>query len=131
MAITITWHDESRHILYVNLVGQWDWDEFQEALHDLYGRTNAVPDRVDYIANLLSSGPLPKGTIQWTRQALFQHPDNWGVTAIVHNSTFVELLAGTFSRIYPQYGPRFLLARSLEEAEAIIERERSMHPILA
>ncbi len=130
MPIIVTWHDEPNHILRLDLVDRWTWEDFQPAVQEAYALTNAVPDRVDYIANLLSSGPLPKGTIQWTRQALFHHPANWGVTAIVQNSTFVELIANTFARIYPQYGPRFPVVRSMEEAETVIERERTKNPIL-
>lgn len=124
MSAFISWYDEANRIVMLKFTEQWTWSDLRNALRDAHSLTRPYADRTDYFLDLRDSSLLPNGAIQQVRNIASEIPPNWGVSVVLHNSLFVQVMIQAIRRLYPELAPRFPLAETIEEGLALIEESR-------
>jgi hypothetical protein len=118
MSIHVNWYDRSQTIIHIELVDAWDWTDYHQVILDCVDMLHSVPHQVNFIGDIRQSDPLPGGALQEVRRSLPRLPHNWGITAVVPHTLFLQTVLLTFQRIYPNYAHRFFLSHTIEEALA-------------
>ena len=129
MGIEVNWDNEAKTIIRYIYDGRWTWEELDLARDAAAKLEAAVDYRVNVIVDVQNSKLLPNGTISRARQVASTNArlptrmkaswSSWELAPSCAPSmmSFRKSIQILFSR------RGFFLARSLEEAHAIIERE--------
>ncbi len=128
MPITVVWDDEAHSIVRYVLEGKWEWNEFRPFIDQAAAMTRTVDHRVDTVADLRRSAPLPmKNAFPTLKHLAIMTPDNalQGIFVVIGGGVFVRSLGATFKRIYPHIGAATYFVETLEEAHALIARDRA------
>jgi hypothetical protein len=126
MPIHVDWADaNTRQAVVYTFEGSWDWAAFNRAVQTAYGLILAGgPDRVDVIADIRASSPLPPGTIQQVKKAVESAPAHFGQVIIVGATIYVRLLADVLGRIYPQLARQIQFAADMPAALELVAAGR-------
>jgi hypothetical protein len=124
MSALISWYDEANRIVMLKFSEQWTWTDLRDALREAHSLTHPNADRTDYFLDLRDSSLLPNGAIQQVRNIASEIPPNWGVSVVVHNSLFIQVMIQAIRRLHPELAARFQLAETIEEGLALIEESR-------
>ncbi len=128
MGIEVRWDNEAKTIIRYIYDGRWTWEELDGARDAAAKLEESVSDRINVIVDVQNSKLLPNGTISRARQvattAPASHPKE-GITVIVGAGAFVRSIYDVMHKVYPEIIQRrgLFLAKSLDEAHSIIERE--------
>jgi hypothetical protein len=128
MPVSVIWDDEEHSIVRYILEGQWQWHEFHPLIDEAAAMTRTVSHRVDTVADLGRSGPLPvRNAFPTLKHLAAMTPPNAmeGLFVVIGGSTFVQALGATFKRIYPQMGAPVYFVNTLEEARILIATHRA------
>ncbi|MFC1959902.1 hypothetical protein ACFLYO_04260 [Chloroflexota bacterium] len=127
MPISVIWDDEEHTILRYLLEGTWQWSEFRPVIAEADGLSRTVDHRVDIIADLTTSAPLPVRNAFPTLKYMAElSSDNvlQGVFVVVGGGGFVRALGKTFAQVYAGVGARIAFSDTLDEAYALIQTDR-------
>jgi len=125
MPITVAWDNEAHTAIYTNFDGKWAWDDYYPITQEMTRMMDGVDHSVDIIAHLQSAHFPGRAITQLgPASAYLRHPRT-GQVVVVGAHTFVRMLVDTFSRIYSDRARKFFFASSLEEARALLVRQRS------
>lgn len=127
MPISIVWDDEAHTIMRHVVVGQWTWQDYKAIIVQSQAKLVNVDHRVDVIADLRHSGPLPtQNPFPVLRYIAAQPPtDPDNIFIVVGGGSFVQTLGRTFKKAYQGQGTRFVFTGTLAEAHAIIQEDRA------
>lgn len=131
MGIHITWYDTSQTIVHYKIEGEWTWDDLYREGEKATAMCAAKPYRVDFIVDLLHSGPFPPRIIAQVRHLADRQLDNAGLTVIISQHRFAHTLYQVGVNIYGGIGDVFRMAYTPQEALRIIQQdrdERRAHP---
>jgi len=124
MPISFKWDSEKKEIVRIEIVGDWTWQEYNDAVIQLIEMSNSVDHRVDFIADMRKSGRVPAGeySSQHLKRGSELRPENYGITVNVGADilTKVTFTSGDTPRL-----PR-LYVNTIEEAYDIIKKERTL-----
>ena len=128
MGVMSTWDNEVKTIIRVDFEGEWTWDEFESAQHELKERLDSVDHKADIIV-VLGTGTVPQGALAKFSTIVttpaFAHP-NAGLLAIVGANDFTKTLADIFAKLHQREAKKVTLVCTIEEAyEALIEHWRA------
>lgn len=120
MTVHVGWDEAIDNALRYDFVGQWTWDEFQQAYDVACGLFDEVDGQVNVIVNLLPSVALPRGILEVVRRVADDAPPNHGLTVYVGEREVLQAFARAFERIYPVSASRYPLdfCATLDEARA-------------
>ena len=99
MSALISWYDEANRIVMLKFSEQWTWTDLRDALRDAHDLTRTCIERADCVLDLRESSLLPNGAIQEVRTIANEVPPNWGVSVILQNSLFVQVLVQAVKRV--------------------------------
>jgi len=127
MQIAVFWDDPQQTIIRSESSGQWTWDEYHAAVEQVVALANSTNQRVDLIINSLPGAAAPSGSsIPHYQRAQRIMPDNVRLNIIVNTNTFGRMIINTFTRLNAgKGGLKVVAAGSLEEAHAVIARDRA------
>jgi hypothetical protein len=124
MPVRVIWDNEEKNIVRYVFEGKWTLDELYAVMKEEDQMMAAVTHRVDVIVDFQDSGAIPDRLLanfpKIFESSSASHP-NVGMTVIIGAAGFAEMLANIFSKVFT----RMLTAQTLEEARAIIARERA------
>jgi hypothetical protein len=124
MPARVIWDNEEKNIVRYVFEGKWTLDELYAVMKEEDQMMAAVTHRVDVIVDFQDSGAIPDRLLanfpKIFESSSASHP-NVGMTVIIGAAGFAEMLANIFSKVFT----RMLTAQTLEEARAIIARERA------
>ncbi len=126
MPIALKWANDEKNIILSQSSGVWTWDEFHQSIRDMIVMMRDVAHRVDVINMRTADARMPKGdAIGQIRKLISNMPENHGVTVNVTMSAFGRALAGVMVKLYKSLATKMFFAATVEEAQAIIARERA------
>lgn len=123
MPISVIWDDEQKMTIRLDYAAPvLSWAEYDSAVDASYQLARSVLHEVCIIHNP-GSVDMPKGSaFPHLRRAMRQQPDNVRRTISVVTNSFVRALMPIVLR---QMGnPDVIFARSLDEARAVVQRDR-------
>lgn len=127
MTVTVMWDNELEDVIRYQFIGRWTWQEFllgfeQEVrmVQSLHGR------RYDVIGDTMESAVLPGGSgLTHIYSVYRRYPQNWGITMIVTQSSFVRAMYKVGERLHPDTKNAFIIVPTLEEARTTIRGRRA------
>lgn len=127
MPVHAQWDTEEKFAVRYDFIGQWDWEEFNNAVLHTYSLMESRLDVViDTIANFETTRWLPSGSIQQVKRSLEDAPSNSGNIYIAQGNMFINTMARTFNKLYKDMRGRVFVVNTLEEArEAVAERHQT------
>ncbi|MEP6984181.1 MAG: hypothetical protein ABI970_01185 [Chloroflexota bacterium] len=100
MGITVIWDNPEQTILRYVYNGQWNLDNFYQALQESRDMMDKVDHRVGLIIDVQNSKLVPNGVLSHGKNvALRKHP-NQGKSIIVGASGFVRTLFDVYKKVY-------------------------------
>ena len=113
MGITVTWDNEDRTILRLDINRQWNWDEYDDAIDMAYFMITEIGHKVDLITDLSRDTAVPGDeAVRHFQRAFRLRPANVGQTITSGGNSFSRKVFSSFQRT--------LAAASLIEARAIL-----------
>ncbi len=127
MPISVIWDDDAQSIIRYIFVGQWQWSEFRPIIDQAVTMAKSVDHRVDTIADLRESGPLPRqNPFPTLKHMAVTTPPNseQGTFQIIGGGSFVQSLGNAVKRVYKDGAPTYFV-ETLEEAYTFIAESRA------
>jgi hypothetical protein len=124
MPIQVQWDNEDKTILRYQYEGAWTWDDLYTALAQGYEWIDTVDHTVDIIIDLRQSSIIPSSALTHARNLDKHRHPRIGLTIAVGANRFIQLLADTFKRLVPSVASQYTLLATLDEARALIARNR-------
>ena len=130
MSIPVTWADENRTLLRLDMSPGWTWAEFAESLSYAFAIAREHDRRIDLVwvvtaldtptPRVLPPGnPLPMlGGLAKTM------PLNIGLMIFVNASTMAKAFGGILARTQPQVAARLRFVDTIAQAQSEIEQAR-------
>ncbi|GEM_PF-1632785 len=127
MPVTVKWYDPEHTITYYQFEGKWTLAELDVVIKEV--QSWGYIAYLDIIVNMQASRGIPADMLSQLRSLQIPMSDlEWTVAVIVTSDSFAVRLVRAFASIFPQYGKRFVLARSDEDALDIIRNIRKKLP---
>lgn len=127
MPVSVIWDDDEQSIIRYLFVGQWEWRDFRPIIDEAVAMSRSVDHRVDTIADLRESAPLPmQNPFPTLKHLATTTPPNSakGSLQIIGGGSFVQSLGAAVRRVYKEGAPVYFV-NTLEQAYANIEQSRS------
>ena len=124
MPLHINWDNDEHTAIRYDYEGKWSWDELYEVTKKASDMFKSVSHKVNVIHNLANSHSLPSGALSHAHRFSAQNPENWGISVVVGTSSFVSSLIQVFRKVYRQFGERYFIAPTLEQARQLLADHR-------
>ncbi len=128
MAITMSWANDQRTVIYYAVEGRWSWNELYAVINHAHALMDGVNHRVDSIIDLRKSLGVPGGPMWHGRRLASNRHPNTGRMVFVGAPPFLSTLFDTMRRIYPEAVARVMFAETPEEAQALLEPAPAVVP---
>lgn len=130
MTISVTWYNVERTILLQTIADHWTLDDY----YALSSQTNTLLSSIDYpvdlIADLGGVRTVPTNIVSALRRSEVKHHPNLGLVVVTGlNNTFVYAMYNVFIKLTPSLANKFQLARTLDEAAALIQTHRAEYTL--
>ena len=113
MTIMVSWDNEEKTAIRLDFSGQWNWEEYDDAIDTAYFMIAEIGHKVDIITNLARDSAVPGDeSLRHFQRALRQMPTNVDLTITSGGNSFSRMVFSSFQRT--------LVAGSLAEARAIL-----------
>ena len=120
MPIRVGWGNLAETRLFVQMIGVWTWDEYQNAVREIQRALDQKQDKFAVIYNFADSQRVPDHPLQHlTKLVRNWNPDDAEVLVIgvpLLLRTVIEIL----TRMYPQKMTHLHILETMEEAEALL-----------
>src|SRR5262249_26247560 len=121
----VFWDNEDKTIIRSEGEGSWTWEEFHQALQEIVEMVKTVDHRVDLVHNHKPDSRRPQGSgMPHFQRAIRIMPPNVELNIFVNTNAFGRAIVSIFTRVYSTQGSRFVMVGSLEEAYALIQKDR-------
>lgn len=126
MSVRYGWFDEARTIIRYDFAAGWQWAELEDAITNVDRMIREVDYPVYTIVDMSQISRIPPDILSSIHWGTFNAAPNWRFGIFVGANALLKALLNTFSRLYPRFRERYLVADSIEEAVALIaERQRT------
>lgn len=126
MAVTIHWLDDDQHILVMEFIENWTWEELYKTAEKAIEAYESVPHRVDVIYDFRRVSKMP-GNILSNAGKITRHlHPNIGIQYVLMTSVVNQAIFDVFNRLYilSTHQHIFLSGNSFEEAVERLTAER-------
>jgi hypothetical protein len=124
MTVRYEWFDEAHTIILYDFEAGWQGDELTEAITSVDRMIRDVDYPVYTLVDTSQVNRIPPGILSSIHWGTFNAAPNWRFGVFVGAKAFLRALISTFSRLYPRFRERYVLADSLEEAVALIQERQ-------
>jgi hypothetical protein len=124
MPVESGWSNDTKTIMHIRFLGEWNWDEFYPAQKEAHDLVMQIEHNY-FVALDFTDNPqrLPPSIISHFRKAAENAPAHRKGVVIVSNRLFlVRALVNTGTRVL-KMNYRLSMAATFEEAEAIVAKE--------
>lgn len=123
MAVTVTWADEARTIIHINIANPWTWHELLNAAHETRGMIATIGHEVAVIYDYTDTATIPPGDpiLQVPKLAAARHPQETLTVAVDVDTALGQAAVNVYSNVYHHVQ----LVATLDEARALIAAKRA------
>jgi len=100
MGITVVWDNPEQTIVRYIYNGQWNLDNFYQALQESREMMDKVDHRVGLIIDVQNSKLVPNGVLSHGKNVALRKHSNQGLSVIVGASGFVRTLFDVYKKVY-------------------------------
>ncbi len=125
MPIHVEWDDTEQTIIRYTFSSPWTWNEYRAAIDAAWDLARTVDHPTDTITDMSGSRLWPDGLFTNIRKSVVEIPDTTQTVVLIGGGLFVEMALGVLRRVYTAQKTKFLTAKSLDEARALIRARRS------
>jgi hypothetical protein len=123
MPVDVRWHDPEHTILYYRFSGKWTFADLAVALQET--QTFERQPYVDIILNFQASQGIPMQQLHKLHMLRpVMEAAAWRVAVMVTSDGLIARMFRAFAAAVPQFGKRFVVAHSDEEALKLIAEVR-------
>jgi len=120
VSITYNWADESKTILHSYFEGQWDWNNFHNAVISACQMISRSRHNVYVVIDALNCNGMPQSTpFPHFKQAIGQLPKNTNIVIIITRKKFVKMSVAIAIKFF-QMEDLFYIVPSIKEARTIL-----------
>lgn len=126
MTISINWDKEQPDIILVEVIGQWQWQEYQQHVQVLSNMIASVSYRVDIICDLTQSSSITQEQMasRQVKRGRDTMPHNHGISVVINPDLKMRVALSMGSALSAKKEQPIQYAYSLEEAYHIIKTQR-------
>lgn len=124
MGVIVNWTDDEKKIIRYEFPGQWTWDDLYNAMSQVNEMMASVPYNVYVVISLEHSKGIPPGALTHLRIGTLKGAPNWGGGVFIGMSSLLTALLNTFTTLNKKLGERYAIAKTDDEAMAIINKWR-------
>lgn len=126
MTISINWDKEQPDIILVEVIGQWQWQEYQQHVQVLSNMIASVSHRVDIICDLTQSSSITQEQVasRQVKRGRDTMPHNHGISVVINPDLKMRVALSMGSALSAKKEQPIQYAYSLEEAYHIIKTQR-------
>jgi hypothetical protein len=128
MPVSLEWFNADKTILLETFTGHWTLQDFCSLADQAADTLATVEHTVHLIVDLSNSAALAAPLTSGMRYALRKLPPNQGIIVFVGVDTFVQVAIGIMSKLSPRMVDILYIARTLQQAEAIITQLDAENP---
>ncbi len=125
MGITVVWDNPEQTVLRYIYSGQWNLDNFYQALQESREMMDKVHCRVGVIIDVQNSKLVPNGVLSHGKNVSVRKHPNQGKSIIVGASGLVRTLFDVYKKVYRTSfdDSAYAFAATLEEARKALLQE--------
>lgn len=124
MGVTVGWTNDEKKIIRYEFPAQWTWDELYGAMNQVNAMMASVPYNVYVVISFEQSKGIPPGALSHLRIGTLKGAPNWGGGVFIGMSSLLTALLNTFTSLNKKLGERYAIAKTDDEAMAIINKWR-------
>jgi hypothetical protein len=124
MPVTVFWEDPEKTVVRYDFQGSWTWDELYAVYYEAIGMEKSVTHRVDVILDMSTSSRIPGNAILHVKNLAEKQPSNMGISVFVTRNPFIVSMYNMAVRVYGKVAFYFRIAKTLDEAHAMIATAR-------
>jgi len=127
MSIEVVWGNLDKTYVYIKVVGDWSWKDYQRSIQSANELIQSVTHDVCIITHLTDeqAQKLPAGAFSQWRRSLKYTPENLQLIILVPGRPIIRLFIETAQRIFQQFITfSFRMAATLEEAQDIVQQSQ-------
>lgn len=121
MGIIVSWENLERTAIRWDFDSVWTWKEFRQAQLQSNFMAMSVAHQVHIIGNMKNSRFIPKNGYCEFARILKGRPANSGAIILIGCSFIVQMMVGTFQKLFPYDLPPVHMVESLIEAYLIVD----------
>ena len=117
MDIDLSWANQEKTALLFTTTGDWNWEEFLEAMQRAHTLMDEVAHPVDWVVHN-QDGRMPNNWVAYGRRLAKMNHANTNRMVFVGASSFIQTAFSVFERITPNLGQRVRFVETMDEAYA-------------
>lgn len=125
MAITATWFDDTKKIIYWEFGKSWTWDEFKAAVSQSDEMSKDCDHPVDLILDFTNSTYTFTLNPSQIHYGMSVASAQGGIVVLVSDRRVVQSLVTIFMRVYPKLGKHMHIVGKVPDAVEIIQTYRT------
>lgn len=125
MGIHITWANDEKTIICHTYDAEWTVTDYYHLIDRHVKELATVSHTVDIINDLRNVATVPESILSAIRHAIRVAPLNEGINVMVGATMLIQMLVGSANISVKGETPSLIQTSTLEEAFAIIQKERA------
>lgn len=127
MPVKAYWLDENKKdIVQYDFEGKWTWEEFYPVYEEALRMEKEQAHRVDVIMDFRRNISIPPNALTHIKGITDRQPVNIGLSIFVTTNAFINVMYKMAISIYPKTRQYFVIADTIEEAHAMIIKDREI-----
>lgn len=124
MGIVVSWYDADKTIMIWEFQGEWEWQDYHQAINQGVVMLKSVDHMVDSIMDLTHNRSLPPNAVLQGKRWFMVAPNNFGVTVVANANRLIQSIATTIGSVYKNFGSKIMMARTVDDAVRIIDEQK-------
>src|SRR5437588_3347654 len=120
MAVMVDWDNPNKTVLRYQYIGQWTWQENEQAASKAFELAKDAPGSVNIIADFIQSSVLPNNLLSGFQRTLRGPSIEFSTCVIVSKTGLLMRLLEVFRRLNRNVSTKLLTAGTVEEARALL-----------
>ena len=122
MPIQTHWYDDEHRVIVLHYEGNWSWEELGNNLRAMHELPDAAEGDLIILVDMSQTSVLPHGNVLMQGRAIFnQVPQNVSNVVFVLESRLIKSFVALVFEMMPSWHNRLQFARTLEEAQRLVE----------
>jgi len=124
MPIETQWYDDARSIIIYRVSGSWGASDIHAMAAEVGELVLEVEHTVDLISDFSEAGRPPADILHLARHLTTNQPPQFGNIAVVGMPPYLDVALKVLKRVYPRHLNNIFAAKTLSEAEQLLEEYR-------
>ncbi len=116
MGANVKWISEKKKVLYYELNGNWNWQNFEAMLERGYGMTESVSHQVHMLIDFTNSKSLPDGSLLMWKKMVATLPKNQAKVVFIGGDKKTKTAIAMFVKINKKLRSHIIMIDTVEQA---------------